>query len=615
MKIFGRKIKLMLMLLLVFMFSSTINVYAIGSYTINGTTVRYTDFSSSPNECWDYANKVYRKIWKQSFSSLFNDNSNMLRNLGDNQLTLTPENLKKYVSNASLGSAIRICNAVNLHSHDGYISGQPGHVQIIVQKDANGFAVLEGGLSASPHCREKYYTWNEYCSTGWLGGTYRYIKYIKWPGAPAYSSSQGGSNDEPTISSTSTPYNPEGCLDSLEGGAGVVKIRGWAFDRNSLESSLEIHVYVGGPWNGNPLFGDNSTRANAYRPDVVNVFGGVGSRHGFDATIKVPVTGTYTVYVYAINVGGHVGSNYNTCLGSKTVTISQSDTTPPVISNVKVTADTNGYTVTCNVNDASGIDRVMFPSWTKYNGQDDLIGNDGSWPYQNALRGTVTGNRASFRVNRKDHNNEMGEYITHIYAYDKYGNVSSARAGYTFSKSTTSSSVTKKCQKISANSFIKTLGDKTFSLGAKTSGNGKLSYQSNNTKVATVSSGGKVTIKGIGIATISIRASGTSAYNATTKKITVTVKPKSVSILSLKNSRPKKLQITWKRNSAVTGYMVQVATKSSFKNAKTYKVTSNRTLSKTISATKGKTYYVRICTYKGNLKSSWSSVKKLKIRK
>ena len=157
---------------------------ASNTYNINGKQVHWDDFSSSPQECWAYANNVYNKIWGQRFSNAFNDSSNSLRNLSDSQLTLTAEHLKAYVSNAALGACLRVCNSEYLHGTDGW-----GHSQIIVQKDANGFTVFEGGLDASPHCREQYYTWTGYMNTNWLGGTYKYIKYIKWPGAPAYSGS------------------------------------------------------------------------------------------------------------------------------------------------------------------------------------------------------------------------------------------------------------------------------------------------------------------------------------------------------------------------------------------------------------------------------------------
>ena len=148
-------------------------------FEVNGVTVRYTDFSSSPHECWVYASHLYRKIWKTYFDNTFYQSSNSLRNLKDEELTLTLEHLRDYVSNAALGSCLRICDKRYLHVGDDW-----GHSQIIVQKDENGFTVLEGGLSLYPYCREYYYTWEEYINTDWLG--YGYIKYIKWPGAPEY---------------------------------------------------------------------------------------------------------------------------------------------------------------------------------------------------------------------------------------------------------------------------------------------------------------------------------------------------------------------------------------------------------------------------------------------
>lgn len=172
---------------------------ASNAYVINGVTVHWDDFTSSPNDCWTYANNVYKKIWGQNFSSVFNDNNNSLRNLSDSELTLTAAHLKDYVSNAALGSCLRICNSEYLHGYDNW-----GHSQIIVQKDSAGFTVFEGGLTASPHCREKYYTWSEYVNTGWLGGTYSYIKYIKWPGAPAYTT--GDPSIAPTVSILSTDH-------------------------------------------------------------------------------------------------------------------------------------------------------------------------------------------------------------------------------------------------------------------------------------------------------------------------------------------------------------------------------------------------------------------------
>lgn len=182
-----RKISVFISVILVIatLFSTAMPVaQAANSYSINGVSVKYSQFKTSPDECWVYANNFYNKIWGHNFNNKFNDKENSLRGLSDEELTLTAEHLKEYVSNAELGSVLRICNSKYLHGTDGW-----GHSQIIVSKDDKGFTVFEGGLSSSPYCREKYYTWNDYIKTSWLGGTYDYIKYIKWPNAPEYSPS------------------------------------------------------------------------------------------------------------------------------------------------------------------------------------------------------------------------------------------------------------------------------------------------------------------------------------------------------------------------------------------------------------------------------------------
>ena len=163
---------------------STVNIGHL--YLINGVYVRNSDFPSEHNECWAYANNVYAKLWGHNFWSEFQDSENLLRNLPDEELTLTPEHLKAYVSAAPAGAALRVCNSDYLHGND-----IGGHSQIIISHDENGFTVFEGGLSAWPHRREAYYTWTGYCYSGWPG-RYQYIKYVKWPGAPAYTEGAAG---------------------------------------------------------------------------------------------------------------------------------------------------------------------------------------------------------------------------------------------------------------------------------------------------------------------------------------------------------------------------------------------------------------------------------------
>lgn len=131
---------------------------------------------------------------------------------------------------------------------------------------------------------------------------------------------------------------------------------------------------------------------------------------------------TYETQVYAYDTSGNMSSVYP---------ISQYvDTTPPIISDVYVTDITaDGYTVHCTVNDNNSIDNIQcvkFPTWTLYNGQDDI--NPTWWHVDSlAMAGTRNGNEYTYRVNISDHNNEEGTYITHIYAFDKFGNRSIAK--------------------------------------------------------------------------------------------------------------------------------------------------------------------------------------------
>ena len=103
------------------------------------------------------------------------------------------------------------------------------------------------------------------------------------------------------------------------------------------------------------------------------------------------------------------------------------DTTGPTISNICVSnIDNTGYTVSCTVTDSSGVNRVQFPSWTWYYDQDDI---QTDWTTNPIASGTTADSvNYTYRVNVSDHNNEGGWYFTAIYAYDIYGNQSSATA-------------------------------------------------------------------------------------------------------------------------------------------------------------------------------------------
>lgn len=85
-------------------------------------------------------------------------------------------------------------------------------------------------------------------------------------------------------------YNSEGAFDRVTSNANKqITVKGWAFDRDNLNASLQIHVYVGGPaGSGAPGY---VLTANTYRPDVNNVYKGVGNNHGYEGSINVSRTG------------------------------------------------------------------------------------------------------------------------------------------------------------------------------------------------------------------------------------------------------------------------------------------------------------------------------------
>ena len=206
--------------------------------------------------------------------------------------------------------------------------------------------------------------------------------------------------------SVATGNNPEGNCEAIYGNTGSITIDGWVIDKDSKSEPIELHVYIGGPeGEGHP-----GIIANKYRPDVPISLNdaALGDYHGFKDTIPTKKTGNQDVYVYAINVG----SGENTLLKKQTVYI-EPDVTNPSITEDKVSDITNdGYTITCKVTDNVTVSRVVFCTWTEANGQDDIVEEDG----------VASGDTYTYRVNRSDHNNEYGNYITHIYAYDYSGN-------------------------------------------------------------------------------------------------------------------------------------------------------------------------------------------------
>jgi hypothetical protein len=142
--------------------------------------------------------------------------------------------------------------------------------------------------------------------------------------------SAGGSNSRIGCASvTVINHVPLGSLESATStSAGLVSVRGWAFDPDTTES-INVHVYVDGT-------AVVALTANISRPDVGGAFG-VGDNHGFSGAFTA-ANGTHQVCAYAIDSPG--GNNPR--IGCASVTVinhapigsldSATSTTPGVIS-------------------------------------------------------------------------------------------------------------------------------------------------------------------------------------------------------------------------------------------------------------------------------------------
>ncbi len=191
--------------------------------------------------------------------------------------------------------------------------------------------------------------------------------------------------------------------------SGIVRIQGWAVYGDGIGT-------VTAKVNGHVL------ELQQYsRQDVAAAYPGYpAGREGFFADIPADCLqiGTNELIIYA----GSGQLQFEA--GRVQFSCAELDTAAPVISDVAVSNVTeDGYQVTCTVTDDFGLREVRFPTWTEYNGQDDLQKN---WSVAESAKGTVTGNQVVYQVRVQDHDYESGLYYTHIYAYDRAGHQSVA---------------------------------------------------------------------------------------------------------------------------------------------------------------------------------------------
>ena len=324
---------------------------------------------------------------------------------------------------------------------------------------------------------------------------------------------EGGSNNLPNL-----------CVDVVQGWQNHIYVKGWAFDPDTPNAKVAVHVYINNEC--------HEVIADKYHDQGLDDTFHCGTDHGFALDIPTDQTGEVNVSFYAIdeqdaNQHSEPSDSYSSYKNPTKVTIT-SDKTGPTITNAKVTnVDSTGYTVTCTVTDASGVNRVQFPTWTEKNGQDDLLSG---WEVSSKASGTRNGNTFTFRVKTSDHNNESGVYHTHIYAYDNSyrGNCAGA-VTLTATVPVPTVAVTGVSLNKTSLSFTGTGSSQTLTATVSPSNatNKTITWSSSNTSVATVSNG---VVKAVGFGTATITA---KSNNGKTASCSVTVNPIAVSGVSL----------------------------------------------------------------------------------
>lgn len=197
----------------------------------------------------------------------------------------------------------------------------------------------------------------------------------------------------------------------------------WNFSRNS-DGSYRIKSYfnnkcldVGGE--GENIYTWEANNNATQKWYIANIAGYYKLFSGYSHTSCMDVAGASTENRTNIQIWDINNSGAQNFFIDKI-----SDSTAPVIKDVKISDITkDGYKVTITVTDNIGVKKVAVPTWTQYNGQDDLF-ND--WT-NTALAKQTGDNTWTYNVKVSEHGNERGIYYTDVYVWDFSGNESAWR--------------------------------------------------------------------------------------------------------------------------------------------------------------------------------------------
>ena len=159
--------------------------------------------------------------------------------------------------------------------------------------------------------------------------------------------------------------------------------------------------------------------------------------------------------------------------------------------------------------------------------------------------------------------------------------------------------------------YTKSVETDPFKIELTKDGNGPVIYESSNRNVATVSKTGKVTIKSVGSAKITVYAAETATcMESAAKTIHVNVGPRKTELSGNINVENNKATVEWQQQNGVSGYLIQYSNQRDFSDGKVVRAAPT-SRSAEISGLTDDAYYVRIRSYKTqggkNLYSEWSA--------
>lgn len=211
---------------------------------------------------------------------------------------------------------------------------------------------------------------------------------------------------------------------------------------------------------------------------------------------------------------------------------------------------------------------------------------------------------------------EVGQHQSFIYSSKKWVDVYNYYDSYNLRiKAYTDNTSTKAVMKLSSTTLGVSKGSSS-KLSLKTTPANiyrSVTWKTSNKKVATVNSSGSVKGKAYGSATIS--ATFMKGNKSTTLKCKVTVGPSKIKNYKLKAGNGK-VTVSWKKNSAASGYVIYYSEKKDGGYKKLASVSSGKTsVSKKL---KSGTYYVKMRAYrlsgKKKLYGSFTAAKKVTVK-